>query len=135
MADDPLEGTLDIYGKGQMIDGKAFNQATFTDKHGNQYPIFIDVFNHQKVKVIAPKTKPTYEGKIQCGSCGNTDFKLRASVFEGVKSVLADCKCGRVVEYRVSDVIDFSNLSFEEYEKDKDINEEMDEKTKCLLEA
>ena len=52
--------------------------------------------------------KQTYEAEIKCIKCGNTDFKLTLSVFEGSRAVIAECKCGRRVEYRITDCIDLN---------------------------
>ena len=46
--DDEIDGFLDIYGKGQMIDGQAHHQGTFTDRYGNQYPLFINILTQPK---------------------------------------------------------------------------------------
>jgi len=51
MSDTEVEGTLDIFGKGQVINGKNYHESTFTDKFGNQYPTFICVFEHKKIDV------------------------------------------------------------------------------------
>lgn len=37
---------------------------------------------------------------IQCGKCKSRSFKLRFVVFDQVQSIIAECPCGRVVEYR-----------------------------------
>lgn len=40
------------------------------------------------------------QAEIRCRKCGNTKFTLRYCELDGVKSIIADCECGRVVEYR-----------------------------------
>ena len=40
------------------------------------------------------------EAQIQCGKCGNRNFELRLVEVEGIKSIIAHCSCGKVVEYR-----------------------------------
>lgn len=40
------------------------------------------------------------QAEIQCKKCGNAEFTLRVCEIDGIKSIIADCKCGRVVEYR-----------------------------------
>ena len=44
--------------------------------------------------------KQTQEMKIRCGKCGNEEFTLRYFIVDGVKSIVANCKCGRTIEYR-----------------------------------
>ena len=48
--DDEIKGSIDLYGEGQTIDGSNYNKGKFTDEHGNQYPIYMDVFHHKKIK-------------------------------------------------------------------------------------
>lgn len=39
------------------------------------------------------------DATIKC-KCGNDKFELRYVTYEGVKSIIAHCTCGKVVEYR-----------------------------------
>ena len=44
------KGSIDLYDEGRTIEGNNYNKGTFTDEHGNQYPIYMDVFHHKKIK-------------------------------------------------------------------------------------
>ena len=37
---------------------------------------------------------------VVCGNCHNIKFEVRYVVWEGIKSIVIHCNCGRVVEYR-----------------------------------
>jgi uncharacterized Zn finger protein len=53
--------------------------------------------------------KLNMDAKIQCGKCSSQDFTLRYVVFDGIKSVVAECKgCGRNVDYRITDAIELA---------------------------
>jgi len=39
------------------------------------------------------------ETKMQCKKCGNKEFELTVHWDCGLKTMIAHCKCGRVVEY------------------------------------
>jgi hypothetical protein len=41
-----VKGEINVLGKGQLINGRPFNEGTFIDNYGNEYTIFINVKKH-----------------------------------------------------------------------------------------
>jgi hypothetical protein len=44
---------------------------------------------------------------VRCKDCANEDFNLTYCLFDGVKDIIATCKCGRSVTYRISEVLEY----------------------------